>query len=72
MERLKKIPDHAKYITTSEFNKFFGEKIDAKLTQVKIATNKDVANVEQRVIAKKIKQKKKKTKTKKENYKHLI
>ena len=52
-EKLKKNPDHAKYITTSEFNKFFDEEFDAKLKQVELATNIDVANVEQRVIAKK-------------------
>ena len=52
-EKLKKNPDHAEYITTSEFNKFFDEEFDAKLKQVELAKNIDVANVEQRVIAKK-------------------
>ena len=53
LEKLKKILNHAKYITTSEFNKFFDEEFGAKLKQVELATNIDVANVEQRVIAKK-------------------
>ena len=35
-----KTPDHAKYITATEFNKFFGEIFDKKLKQIKLATKK--------------------------------
>ena len=53
LEKLKKIPDHGKYITTSDFNKFFDEEFDAKPKQVELATTIDVSNVEQCVITKK-------------------
>ena len=34
----KKIPDHAKYITTPEFNKFTKKKFEAKLKQANLET----------------------------------
>ena len=41
------IPDHAKYITTPEFNKFAGAIIDRRLKQANFITNKDLNNVSQ-------------------------
>ena len=43
--KLKKIHHHAKYLSTTEFNKFSSEVFDAKLKQVKLATNKMLNNV---------------------------
>ena len=34
----KKIPDHAKYITTPKFNKFTTKKFEAKLKQANLET----------------------------------
>ena len=48
----KKIPDHAKYITNTQFSTFSGEIFDAKLKRLKLATNPDLTNVEKRVIEK--------------------
>ena len=42
----KKIPNHAKYFVTTNFNKFPSETFNAKLKIEKLATNKDLANVE--------------------------
>ena len=36
-----KIPDHPKYITTSEFNEFSGSRFNTKLKQGNLATNSD-------------------------------
>ena len=44
-----KIPDHPKYITTSEFNEFSGWIFNTKLKQGNLATNSDVDAVSQRV-----------------------
>ena len=35
----KKIPDHDKYITTLELNKFLGAIFDERLKEAKLATN---------------------------------
>ena len=43
-----KIPDHAKYITTFESNKFAGSVFDTKLKQANLATNNDLNTVIQR------------------------
>ena len=51
---MKKNPDHAKYISTAESNKFSVEKFDVKLKQEKLATNTDPANTKQRSIEKKV------------------
>ena len=40
-----KVPDHAKYITTREFNKFAGTKIDKRPEQINFVTNKDLNTV---------------------------
>ena len=51
VEKLKKkFSDHAKYITTAQFKKFSGKIFCAKLKQAKLATNKDLTDVEQRAI----------------------
>ena len=43
-----KIPDHAKYITNSEFNNLGGSTFDKKLKQASLGTNCDVNAVSQR------------------------
>lgn len=47
---VEKNPDYTKCITDNEFNKFSGEIFDAKLKKSKLVANRDLANVEQRVI----------------------
>ena len=42
-----KIPDHPKYITTSEFNEFSASRFNTKLKQGNLATNSDVDAVSQ-------------------------
>ena len=42
-----KIPDHPKYITTSEFNEFSGSRFNTKLKQGNFATNSDIDAVSQ-------------------------
>ena len=42
-----KIPDHAKYISTPEFNKFAFSVIDTELKQVNLAINNHVNAVSQ-------------------------
>ena len=42
----KKNPNHARYFATTNFNKFLSETFNAKLKIEKLATNKDLANVE--------------------------
>ena len=39
-----KIPDHAKYITTQEFNKLIAEKAAARLKQANLVTKTDFHN----------------------------
>lgn len=39
-----KIPNHDKYITTPELNKFSGKKFDKKLNKTKLVTKSDIAN----------------------------
>ena len=39
-----KIPDHSKYIITSEFNKLTAENFDARLAQANLASKSDIAN----------------------------
>ena len=63
LEKLKKNPDDAKFITTIEFNKFLGTIFDENLKQANLATNADLANVEQRAIE---------NKKPKKNKKHVI
>ena len=43
-----KIPDHAKYITNSEFNNLAGSTFDKKLKQASLGTNCGVNAVSQR------------------------
>ena len=58
-----KIPDYVKYVTTPEFNKFSDLKLDTKLKQANLATNRDVYAVSQLAN---------KNEEKTENYKRLI
>ena len=39
-----KVPDHAKYIATQEFNKLTSEKITARLTQANLVSKIDFDN----------------------------
>ena len=39
-----KIPDHSKYITTPEFNKFTAENFAARLTQANLAGKGNITN----------------------------
>ena len=50
-----KILDHAKYITTPEFNKFAESIFDTKLKQANLAANSDVNAVSQRANKNKVK-----------------
>ena len=43
-----KVPDHAKYITTHEFNEFEGSILDPKLEKTNLETNNDVNVVSKR------------------------
>ena len=44
--KLKKVTDHdhAKYITTEEFNRLTADNFAARLSKVKLATKADIAN----------------------------
>ena len=42
----KKIPNHDKYITTNDFNKFPGAIFDERSRQPKLETNSDLDTVE--------------------------
>ena len=42
--KIKITIDHAKYITTQEFNKLISEKVAARLTQANLASKIDTAN----------------------------
>ena len=53
---MKKNPDHAKYITTTKFNKFLGEIFDAKLEKAKLATNTDLASLNNVLLKRKKKE----------------
>ena len=41
LEKVNKILDHAKYITTAKFNKFTGSVFDTELKQANLTTNSD-------------------------------
>ena len=56
-----KILDHAKHITTPEFNKFAGSIFDTKLKQANLAANSDVNAVSQCANKNKVKIEKLKT-----------
>ena len=43
-----KIPDHNKYIATSEFNQLAAETFAARLAQANLASKNDVANFEKK------------------------
>ena len=45
-----KIPNHDKYITNNNFNKFSGAIIDERLKEAKLAPNNYLNTVEQRAI----------------------
>lgn len=40
-----KIPNHDKYVTTFEFNKFFSEVFDENLNQIRLGTKADMLTV---------------------------
>lgn len=50
MQKIKDI--EGKYITTSDFNRFFGSILNTKLKDAKLTTNKDFHTVEQCAIEK--------------------
>ena len=50
MQKIKDI--EGKYITTSDFNRFFGSILNTKLKDAKLTTNNDFHTVEQRAIEK--------------------
>ena len=43
-----KIPDHSKYIATSEFNQSAAETFAARLAQANLASKNDIANFEKK------------------------
>ena len=44
---MKKTPDDAKYISADKFNKFLGAIFDENFKKATLATNKNLADVEQ-------------------------
>ena len=46
----KRVPDHYKYITTNDFNKFQGAIFDERLKQAELAMRNNLNTVEQHAI----------------------